>query len=72
MTPIRKMCCPQCKAGTFYIKHKTTGERLNVYVSRDLEIIPKEEGADLSDYDTSEVWCLCCSWHGSVKRLVKW
>ena len=54
---MRKMICPQCKVGAFFVLNGS-GERLPVYVSREGEIV--------------EVYCLCCSWHGSPKRLLKY
>ena len=68
---MRKMICPQCKVGAFFILN-SSGERLPVYVSREGEIVPKDPAASLEGYDLTEVYCLCCSWHGSPKRLLKY
>ena len=35
-------------------------------------IVPKDPAASLEGYDLEEVYCLCCSWHGTPKRLVKY
>ena len=68
---MRKMICPQCKVGAFFVLNGN-GERLPVYVSREGEIVPKDLAASLEGYDLTEVYCLCCSWHGSPKRLLKY
>lgn len=68
---MRKMLCPQCKVGAFFVKNGQ-GERMPVYVSDKGEIVPKEVSASLEGYDLSEVYCLGCSWHGSPNRLVKY
>ena len=68
---MRKMICPQCKVGAFFVLNGS-GERLPVYVSREGEIVPKDPAASLEGYDLTEVYCLCCSWHGSPKRLLKY
>lgn len=67
---MRKMLCPQCKIGAFYVKNADE-ERLLVYVTADGEVITKDPEASTDGFDLSEVWCLGCSWHGSPKRAVK-
>ena len=65
------MICPQCKVGAFFVLNGN-GERLPVYVSREGEIVPKDLAASFEGYDLTEVYCLCCSWHGSPRRLLKY
>lgn len=48
------------------------GERLPVYVSDKGKVVPKDPAASLEGCDLEEVYCLCCSWHGTPKRLVKY
>ena len=55
---MRKMICPQCKVGAFFVLN-SSGERLPVYVSREGEIVPKDPAASLEGYDLTEVYCLC-------------
>ena len=38
---MRKMVCPQCKVGAFYVLNGQ-GERLPVYVSDKGEVVPKD------------------------------
>lgn len=68
---MRKLVCPQCKAGIFCVKNEQ-GERLPVYISTQYEIIPKDPLASLEGFDLSIVYCLCCSWKGSPQKLVKY
>lgn len=68
---MRKLVCPQCKAGIFCVKNKQ-GERLPVYVSDQYEIVPKDPSASLEGFDLDIVYCLCCSWKGSPKRLARY
>jgi len=66
---MRKMVCPQCKVGAFFVMNGQ-GERLPVYISDKGEIVPKDSTSSLEGYDLDTVYCLCCSWRGTPKRLV--
>ncbi len=68
---MRKMLCPQCKIAAMCIKN-VKGERLLVYVMEGGVVVPKDPGQSLDGYDTSEVFCLGCSWHGSPQKLVRY
>lgn len=57
---MRKMLCPQCKIGAFYIRNEAAERRL-VYVTTDGEVIPKYPEEGLDGFDTSVVYCLGCS-----------
>lgn len=52
-----------------YVKNRK-GERLNVYVMDDGEVVPKYPEQSLDGFDLSEVYCLGCSWHGSPRRML--
>ena len=67
---MRKLVCPQCKIAAMYVKNELNESRL-VYVMEDGTVVPRKEGESLDGFDTSVVYCLGCSWHGSPKRLVK-
>lgn len=60
--------CPQCGVPNFFIKDKL-GNRINIKVSREGEIIPKDESVNLNDYNTNTIYCLGCSWSGNKKSL---
>ena len=65
---MRKKLCPQCKIHRFYLKN-SEGERLVVIVNQDKEIVPIHDYESLEGFDTSILYCLGCSWKGSVDRL---
>ena len=52
-----------------YIKNED-GERRLVYVDETGQVVPKYPEESLEGFNTEEVFCLGCSWHGSPKRLV--
>lgn len=62
------MICPQCGIANFYIKNDA-GERLNVKVSRALEIIPVDKSKSIDNFNLDELFCLGCSWHGKISEL---
>ena len=64
-----KKLCPQCKIHRFYLKNDA-GERLVVIVNLDKEIIPIHEHESMEGFDTSILYCLGCSWKGTVNNLV--
>ena len=68
---MRKMVCPQCKVVAFFVTNGQ-GERLPVYISDKGEIVPKDSTSSLEGYDLDTVYCLCCSWRGTPKRLVRY
>ena len=65
---MRKKLCPQCKIHRFYLKNKE-GERLVVIVNPEKEIVPIHDYESLEGFDTTILYCLGCSWQGSVDRL---
>ena len=44
------MVCPQCGIANFYVKN-SIGERLNVKVTRELDIIPVDESKSLEGFN---------------------
>lgn len=65
------MVCPQCGIVNFYVKNDA-GERLNVKISRALEIISLDKSKNLDAYNLNELFCLGCSWHGKISELKKY
>ncbi len=59
------------QGGAFFVMNGQ-GERLPVYISDKGEIVPKDGTSSLEGYDQDTVYCLCCSWRGTPKRLVKY
>lgn len=65
------LVCTQCGIANFYVKN-AKGERLNVKVTRDLEIIPVNNLESMAGYNLEELFCLGCSWHGKITELKKY
>lgn len=61
--------CPQCGITNFYLKDNS-GNRLLVKISEEGEVIPKNTGAKLEDFNTDVVYCLGCSWSGPLSKLI--
>lgn len=65
----RNKLCPQCKIRRFQVK-STDGRCVVVTVNENYEIIPVHENESLEGMDLSVLYCLGCSWKGSVKSLI--
>jgi hypothetical protein len=65
------LVCPQCGVSNFFVKNKQ-GERLNVKVTREFEIVLVDTTKSLVGYNLDEIFCLGCSWHGKKKELKKY
>lgn len=64
----RKKLCPQCKIGRFQVKNDA-GEAVVVIVNENSVIVPLHEGQSLEGFDLTVLYCLGCSWKGSVNKL---
>ncbi len=65
------MVCPQCGITSFYVKNDK-GERINIKVNRKLEILAKDTEKSLDGFNLDIIFCLGCSWSGTVKQLKKY
>jgi hypothetical protein len=65
------MVCPQCGISNFFLKNEQ-GERLNVKVSRELEIVLVDKSKSIEGFNIEELFCLGCSWHGKIRELKKY
>jgi len=65
---MKKLGCPQCVIHRFFVKNDK-GESIVVVVSDDYKIIPIHESDNLEGFDLTILYCLGCSWSGSVKSL---
>lgn len=65
------LVCPQCGIRRFYI-YNENGEKLVVQVTFEKEIIPLNENQSIQGYNTEILYCLGCSWSGSIHSLVKY
>ncbi|KIO44454.1 MULTISPECIES: hypothetical protein [Porphyromonadaceae] len=68
---MRFLLCPQCGIRRFYVKD-SDGNQCLVQVTATYEVVPVNEGDSLEGFNTEIVYCLGCSWSGSVKRLKKY
>lgn len=67
---MRKLICPQCMIPNLYVKN-SAGERCNVFVTADYEVVAAHESDSLDGFDVETIYCLGCSWSGSPRRLRK-
>lgn len=65
------LVCPQCGISNFYVKNEKGG-RLNVKVTGELEVVLQDKAQKLEGYNLDVVYCLGCSWSGSVNELKKY
>jgi hypothetical protein len=65
------MVCPQCGIRNFYVKNDK-GERINIKVNRKLEIVTKDSEKSLEGFHLNIIFCLGCSWSGTVNQLKKY
>lgn len=60
--------CPQCKIRRFRVKNDAD-EWVVVTVTKSNEIVPIHPEQSLEGFDLDMLYCLGCSWKGSVKKL---
>ena len=60
--------CPQCGIRRFHLKNEK-GETLLVQVTRDYVIVPVDEEKSIEGFNQKTLYCLGCSWIGSLKEL---
>ncbi|HHV85570.1 MAG TPA: hypothetical protein GXX42_07120 [Petrimonas sp.] len=65
---MKNLLCPQCKIRRFYVLN-ATGDRLVITVTEDQKIQPIHENESLDGFDTSVLYCLGCSWKGTINML---
>lgn len=65
---MRYLVCPQCGIMRFQVKNDE-GASVVVQVTREFEIIPVNPADSLKGLNLEILYCLGCSWKGSVKKL---
>lgn len=65
---MRNLKCPQCEVHRFHVKNELN-ERVVVTVNGRYEIIPVHATDSLIGFDLTVIYCLGCSWSGSLKSL---
>ena len=68
---MKYMICPQCETASFYVKNDK-GERLNVKITRDMEIISTDCSKRIDGFNLNILFCLGCSWSGRINELKKY
>ncbi|VBB48435.1 conserved hypothetical protein [uncultured Paludibacter sp.] len=66
---MKNKLCPQCKIRRFQVKNDK-GESVVVTVTENDEIVPIHPEQSLEGFDLDVLYCLGCSWKGSVNNLV--
>lgn len=61
--------CPQCKIRRFRVRN-SAGDSVVVTVNEYKTIVPVHEGVSLEGFDLEVLYCLGCSWKGSVNNLI--
>ena len=67
----KKLLCPKCGISNLFLKSKDSKSVINIYVLRDSTIVAKDGSEITSDFDKDTIFCLGCSWSGTVSQLVK-
>ncbi len=67
----RYLVCPQCGIIRFQIKNDS-GESMLVQITRELEIVPVNKHESLDGFNLEVLYCLGCSWKGSIRSLKKY
>lgn len=65
------LLCPQCGIRRFYVKDEK-GNQCLVQVSTEYIIVPVNENDSLEGFNLEILYCLGCSWSGSVKSLKRY
>ncbi len=66
---MRNKLCPQCKIRRFQVKN-AQGNAVVITVSENNEIQPIHPEQSLDGFDLEVLYCLGCSWKGSVNKLI--
>ena len=66
---MKNKLCPQCKIRRFQVKNER-GEAVVVTVTENDEIVPIHPEESLEGFDLTVLYCLGCSWKGSVHKLI--
>ncbi|MGB4414780.1 MAG: hypothetical protein WBI53_07835 [Paludibacter sp.] len=65
---MKKPNCPQCKINRFRVQNEK-GDSVVVTVNKNFEVEPIHLEESLEGFDLTIVYCLGCSWKGSLKSL---
>ena len=68
---MKYLYCPQCGIRRFQVRN-SSGESCVVQVTDAFEIVPVREEDSLEGFNLDILYCLGCSWKGSVQSLKKY
>lgn len=68
---MRYLVCPQCGIRRFAIRNEQ-GEQVVVQVNQERQLEPVQEGASMEGFNSERLYCLGCSWKGTVRELKKY
>ncbi|MFV0472071.1 MAG: hypothetical protein ACK5L7_08595 [Paludibacteraceae bacterium] len=66
---MKNKLCPQCEIRRFRVRNQD-GASIVVVVTDHNEIVPIHENESLEGFDLDILYCLGCSWKGSVAALI--
>ena len=61
--------CPQCKIRRFRVKDDK-GNSVVVTVTEGNQIVPVHPEESLEGFDLETLYCLGCSWQGTIRKLI--
>jgi hypothetical protein len=68
---VRYLVCPQCGIIRFHVKN-AAGQAVVVQVTREFEVVAVNAGERLEGYNLNYLYCLGCSWKGSIRALKRY
>lgn len=68
---VKYLVCPQCGIIRFQVKN-SAGASVVVQVTRDFEVVAVNPDESLEGFDLNFLYCLGCSWKGSISKLKKY
>lgn len=66
---MKQKLCPQCKIGRFMVKNENN-DFVVVIVNENNDVLPIHPEDSLDGYDLETIYCLGCSWKGTVNKLI--
>jgi len=67
---MQHLLCPKCGIRRLFVKNAGGGQ-CNILVTDNYDIIPFNPEDSLDGFDLDTIFCLGCSWSGSIKKLKK-
>ena len=68
---MRYLVCPQCGIRRFAIRNDQGGQVV-VQVNQEHQVVSVQDGTNLEGFNSELLFCLGCSWKGTVRELKKY